>query len=458
MTHKTTNVVSILILAIYVASMVYLFGNMYLCIENGKVQTEKSFEKLKNDIELYARNKTLFNDLAINKLRNTLDNGTGIDAFTINTEERTILAYPIESSNIDKTNDLRWKVKATSPFNTLKTTSVVLDNNMIGTLSAILTFASYDDFFVYARNTFFIIFPLTLIVFIMIIYNAAFHGKKQTKEKKIHEEKVKVKKHKEVKNNVVIKQNTEEKNDKKQKPASEETAKASESKTIETETNAPDEKFTEKEADEENISESGFTENIADSDNPQGLFSPKTGMGWESYLETRLDAELVRSASYEQDLSLFAIKVIDIAETEGLLDKIAQILIDAFKYRDLVFEYGQDGFVCILQNTDLNTSILFAEHLYEEMYNAVISCNGKNKLAIGISTRTLRLIPGYRLISEAVQALNRAFEEKEMPIVAFKVSPEKYRRFLSEENKKTTGEIKEIKEENYSDKASDETA
>ena len=36
------------------------------------------------------------------------------------------------------------------------------------------------------------------------------------------------------------------------------------------------------------------------------------------------------------------------------------------------------------------------------------------------------------LVDEAQQALNKAFDEEGLPIVAFRVNPEKYRQYLSD--------------------------
>ena len=50
------------------------------------------------------------------------------------------------------------------------------------------------------------------------------------------------------------------------------------------------------------------TEDVATAE-PAGLFSPTTGFGWESYLEERLDSELIRSASAEEDIGLMMIRI-----------------------------------------------------------------------------------------------------------------------------------------------------
>ena len=54
---------------------------------------------------------------------------------------------------------------------------------------------------------------------------------------------------------------------------------------------------------------------------------------------------------------------------------------------------------------------------------------------IGISSRSLRLISAERLKTEAEQAVEHAATDNESPIVAFRVNPEKYRKFITEEKK-----------------------
>ena len=54
------------------------------------------------------------------------------------------------------------------------------------------------------------------------------------------------------------------------------------------------------------------------------------------------------------------------------------------------------------------------------------------KISIWISSRSFRLIPGKRLITEAEEALSRAMDDQETAIVAFRVNPEKYRQYIAE--------------------------
>ena len=164
---------------------------------------------------------------------------------------------------------------------------------------------------------------------------------------------------------------------------------------------------------------------------PMGLFSDVTGLGWASYLETRLDSELIRATSSEQDLTLVFIQVKNIDENIKAKKQIATILLEHFKFRDFVFEYTADSFAGILINIDLDQSMVISENIYTDINNYLKLENLNNIIGLGVSTRSLRIIPATRIITESQQALARSFEEKDLPIVAFKVNPEKYREFVT---------------------------
>ncbi len=162
-----------------------------------------------------------------------------------------------------------------------------------------------------------------------------------------------------------------------------------------------------------------------------GLFSDVTGLGWASYLETRLDSELIRSTSSEQDLSLIFLQIKNIHEHINAKKEVAGILLKHFKFRDFVFEYTDDSFAGILTNIDLDQSMAICENLYMDI-NEYLKAEKLNlKIGIGVSTRSLRILPASRIITESQQALARAFEEKNLPIVAFRVNPDKYRDFIT---------------------------
>ena len=68
---------------------------------------------------------------------------------------------------------------------------------------------------------------------------------------------------------------------------------------------------------------------------PEGLYSPVTGIGWEQYLGERLDAELVRAASSEQDLALIIVRISGLLHTDLLARKVAVITSYSIHYTKL---------------------------------------------------------------------------------------------------------------------------
>ena len=99
----------------------------------------------------------------------------------------------------------------------------------------------------------------------------------------------------------------------------------------------------------------------------------------------------------------------------------------------MIFEYENDSFAGININMNLENAINFSEQLFINLYEIYESYKINSKIGIGITTRSMRLVPGNRLINEAKQAAEKALEEETMPIVAFKVNHEKYRDYITEE-------------------------
>lgn len=162
----------------------------------------------------------------------------------------------------------------------------------------------------------------------------------------------------------------------------------------------------------------------------QGLFSPTSGFGWESYLNARLESELVRAASSEHDLALAIIKIPGMTKESAYYGNICQSLLDFFQFKDFIFEYKEDAFAVIVQNKDIDQALQSAEVLHSNLLGTLAAAGEKTKPQIGISSRSLRLISAERLKNEAEQALIHAGEKEDSPIIAFRVDPDKYRKFI----------------------------
>ena len=61
----------------------------------------------------------------------------------------------------------------------------------------------------------------------------------------------------------------------------------------------------------------------------------------------------------------------------------------------------------------------------------------ESQLGLGLTTRAGRIIPAYRMVEEAVAAINKAVVPGSDPIVAFRVNAEKYRKCLAQLNDRT---------------------
>ncbi len=188
--------------------------------------------------------------------------------------------------------------------------------------------------------------------------------------------------------------------------------------------------------EDENIEEVPVSETKEDATHlstmhPKGLFSEKTGFGWEEYMVTRLDSELQRAASSEQDLSLFTIRIQDLTWFTDEGKEIADFIKSIVNFQDLIFEYETDGCTAILPNTHIDQSLKVADDLYTGITEILQQYGISNRIGIGISAKSLRMISGERLANESQEALRHAFLDETSPIVAFKVNPQKYRNFLA---------------------------
>ncbi len=162
---------------------------------------------------------------------------------------------------------------------------------------------------------------------------------------------------------------------------------------------------------------------------PEGLFSPKTGLGWQSYLLTRLNSELNRAISSEFDLALFMIRIPSINHDDSRIKIIADYLANQFQFKDLIFEYKDDSFVAIKTNMSLDEALIFAEKVHDDIIE--LFTDEKITCFIGISTRTIRIISGERLLHETEEALNHTSEENDSFIIAFRANIEKYRQYMN---------------------------
>jgi hypothetical protein len=172
-------------------------------------------------------------------------------------------------------------------------------------------------------------------------------------------------------------------------------------------------------------------ENPAPSNTPQGLYSPRSGIGWEAYTLERLAAELHRCSSFEQDLAVLIMEYrpsgLSGKDLGEIYNQFAELAIEFFNLRDLIFERGERGIVVIIPNIDLDQGMAKAGDFRSRLPASV---SRAANICIGVSSRAGRLVNAERLLFESSEALKKAAKDPLSPIVAFKSDPEKYRAFI----------------------------
>jgi hypothetical protein len=132
----------------------------------------------------------------------------------------------------------------------------------------------------------------------------------------------------------------------------------------------------------------------------------------------RLEKELERSASFNQDLSLLIFSGNHDADN---------FIKEFFKFDDLIFKLSNGNTAVIEVNRDLDSAMSVAEEMIKEYIDKTFDIN----LKAGISSRNGRLINAENLITEAGSALQKTTGEE--TIVGFRSDPEKYRIFIREQ-------------------------
>ncbi len=468
-------------IAVFGIAVIYFVISLYITMVNGESRSQSEFSSFVQQSDIYA-----YSSLATesdvenyyNNIKKSIDENSYILAAIINVAQDPVFAYPISSSVIEVSSENKPVLLSSSPM--LKTYSMSLPsfNGQIVVLSAVSYVLRPQDIYNSARVSFLIILAYTLSLIVIIIYSTL------TKESSNVTRKVVILDTEDTDTDdttittdtndtttdapepipVVFREQDSAWDDffvgtedspvamTEESPVDSDVepsvTNAKEREEALSKDNRTDEEFEsnfvndfihesiENDSDTEDshtdsapaINEDNTASQLND---PMGLFSDTTGVGWESYLETRLDSELKRSASSEQDLALMFIKIRGIESNPTAKKKVATLLIDYFKYRDFVFEHEKDGFVGIMLDVNLDQTMVLSEELFKHLEYLMLIEGVTAKIGIGISTRSLRILPGSRIIEEASEAVTRAFAEEGIPIVAFRVNPEKYRQYVS---------------------------
>ena len=426
MNAKGIKIFSTCIIIVFVFALSFFGISVYKEIQTGKEKASNALNTIINDTTMYINYYGITEDFTI-KYTEYMQSNPDIAALVIIQDSNTCFAYPMSSPVFEIDNFGDPVINGNSPIISVFSSSLPTDNYTKVSITTAIYLIRPSKIFSLAKISFLIILVATALVFFVIIL----HYKKDTAE-------ISNSNQTEI-NNPIIETNDlqVQQNETSTEEIVETTPEKNEvENVVNQETNIQEVTEEEKptpEVFQEQVVSPDYKPLASNISDPQGLFSDHTGFGWESYFETRLDSELARSASSEQDLALFLVKIENITFQNHIIPYLTNILLNKFKFRDLIFEYGTNGFAAIVQGIDLNRAMALGQDLYTDISGLLINKQMNNKVGIGITTRSLRLITGNRLIEEANQALDKAFEEEGLPIVAFRVNPEKYRQYLVNE-------------------------
>ncbi|WP_319562246.1 hypothetical protein [Marispirochaeta sp.] len=144
-------------------------------------------------------------------------------------------------------------------------------------------------------------------------------------------------------------------------------------------------------------------------------------------LAMRLESELKRAASFDQDLTVAIIAFEGLDPARGL-DSVSSDIRQFFVFRDLCYGYGPAQVCLLLPNTELDDGIRTVRDFRKQIEKKKpdISAYG------GLSSRGGRLLDPELLLTEAGSALKKSRRDDERAIFGFRADPEKYRALLAE--------------------------
>lgn len=408
MKNKLVLVYGIAAFVILAAAVIWFSVSVSTAADSGSREAELSFSWISREAASIALSDGFMTDSYIGKLTDVCSKSRLLSAVVVSTPSGSVFAWPGQSASIEYDMNGKPHIAGSSMFMKVFSSNLDIGDGSTGSvvITAVLFVLHPDTVFAASRNSFLVILTLLLLTFILLLADTP-GTKKQTASASVP------------------------------RPAGiPETKEEIEVPLDYFENDFPGEEAWEMpdtlETDDETAAETA--EESVRANVPEGLFSPVTGIGWEQYLGDRLDAELVRAASSEQDLSLMVIRIAGLVHTDLLSRKISKVLLDTFRFKDLVFEFGENGYAGILQNVNLDQAMKIADGLYADCERILLGMEYEGKITVGITTRTARLLPASRMIEEAVSAARKAEEEPSLPIVAFRANPEKYRNYVAENN------------------------
>lgn len=401
-----TLIYSIIAALVLVFALSFLGYNLYQEQSHGDLRTQLRFDKMSSSIFTSMSKTNISHDELVRQIENAIGDTKDFAYIKIIQAGKTLYLFP---EDYDET-----QTKSKLIIDRKKSQSQV-------TISAGLYSLRPATIFHYTKISFFIILFIALLTIIIILWSNLSEKKKYYKVNKVH----KIQKVRPHTDEEALDDDEEDEDDEESFEEEYEEQEEPEKEAVNEISTQPQEV---KHVKEELPSHDIEPVELQEAQTDKGLFSPDTGFGWESYLMTRMDNELKRATASELDLALFVIKLKGLSRTDPVMKKISEYLTLEFQFKDLLFEYKDDSVCALKISMNIDDAISLGEKLTAEIKN--ILGDSSAKVYIGISTRSIRIVSGERLLKEADEAVVHAMEDDDCPVVGFRADAVKYRKFI----------------------------
>lgn len=402
MTKKTINLISVIAIVIFVICILHFTISIAFSIKSGKNNARFIFDDVKNYISSVQETDLNNSSFALN-LDSVVRQHEELQGLIVENTNQRIYEYS-KSINSNSTVSV---MSSSVPF--INETALVTANIII---------LSSNKIFKIALRTFIIILICTIAIFLVILF---IHQKEKNNHFDFSEQDDDIK---EDYNEVELFDDNVEKPFVEKNDSDFSNSLNNEDFSFEI-TN--DNNY--EEDSDNSLKNSNNVENIKDSDDiHKSLF---TGFIKDEYITEILNAELKNASKAEQDLSIIILRIKKLFHSDPLTKEILPTLNKIFKDAYKTFEFGEDGYLIILNN-DILFSIKFAEKMFNDFYPEYKKLNIENEIGIGVSSKSQRLVSAERIMNEASHATEKAFDETDLPIIAFKVNPDKYNQLIME--------------------------
>ena len=388
------------IITIFLAVIFHFIAGIGSQIHSGNDIAKYEFSRMVDTITQFEKNNKFMSSEYINNVNKLISSNPAICATIIQSNNTPVYAYPLSSKIIVADKDGNPYLSVSSPMVKIFTYSLKNTNSNTTIITA-MYLVKPNDIYKFTRTSFIIILAATLIALLGLLAMIII-PKKESDE------------------NIIVKDDPSDENDAFLEDLFDDTDTSNNNDEQNVNITPPLDTQNEKIIEEEETENSDYSD-------PLEVFSSNTGFCHEKDLEMRLDTELSKAASAEYDLSLLLLQIKDLNHSDINIKLVCTALQQIYNLKELIFEYKNDAFAILFLNTNLDDAMLLAEKIYKAEQSILSKNKLTNKIGLGLSTRSIRIIPSSRLLLEAQQALDKSYEETELPIVAFKVDPEKYR-------------------------------